>query len=64
MKTIIIKLFVIICCGDYAPDGTYQYEARCLDDKTTYKVYTTAKYSVGDTLRYTTQINETQTTCK
>jgi len=59
MKSIIIKLFVIICCGDYSNNGTYQYEARSLSDSATYTVYSTAKFNVGDTLRYTAQINET-----
>ncbi len=53
MKTAIIKLFIIICCGDYNNGGTYQYEARCLNDSTTYTVYSTGKYNVGDTLQYT-----------
>jgi hypothetical protein len=56
MKTVIVKLFIIICCGDHMPNGAYQYEAQCIEDKTTYTVYTTSKHDVGDTLQHTQTI--------
>jgi hypothetical protein len=52
MKTLIIKLFVIVCCGEYS-NGTYHYEAKSPKDSTTYSVYSTTKYNVGDTIQYT-----------
>lgn len=52
MKLIILKLFIVICCGDYV-DGNYHYEVKPLDDmSTTYTVYSTIHYNVGDTIQF------------
>ncbi len=52
MKTLALKLFIIICCGDYN-GNSYHYEAKSLTDTSTiYTVYSTTKYNVGDTLQY------------
>ena len=52
MKTLLIKLFVIVCCSDY-DNGSYHYDAKSLTDSvTTYTVYSTAKYNIGDTIQY------------
>jgi hypothetical protein len=52
MKTIIIKLLVIMCCGDYNDDN-YKYETRSLvDTNVVYTTYSTTKYNVGDTIQY------------
>ena len=52
MKTLFIKLFVIVCCADYS-NGSYHYEVKGLTDSvTTYTVYSTTKYNVGDTIQY------------
>jgi hypothetical protein len=50
MKILIIKLFIVTCCG-YS-NGSFQYEAKLANDTSTYTVYSTAKYNVGDTLQY------------
>ena len=50
MKILIAKIIIISCCG-YS-NGSFQYEAKTLKDTSTYTVYSTAKYNVGDTLQY------------
>ena len=50
MKILIAKIIIISCCG-YS-NGSFQYEAKSLKDTSTYTVYSTAKYNVGDTLQY------------
>jgi hypothetical protein len=47
-----IKLFVIVCCGDLTPYNTYTYQAKCINDKTEYTIYSPYKYNSGDTLIY------------
>ena len=51
MKTFIMKLFIIMCCGDHI-DGTYHYESVSPKDSITYSVYSTTKYNIGDTVYY------------
>jgi hypothetical protein len=51
MKTLIIKLFIIACCNGYS-NGSFQYEAKLANDTSTYTVYSTVKYNVGDTIQY------------
>jgi hypothetical protein len=51
MKTLIIKIFIIICCGEYS-NGSFQYEAKSANDTSTYTIYSTAKYNIGDTIQY------------
>jgi len=51
MKTIVaIKMFIVLCCSNY--DGsTYKYEVKNLQDTTTTgHVYTSVKYTEGDTI--------------
>ncbi len=58
MKTIIgIKLFLVLCCQT-VNDGQYKYDVKSLEDnKTTGVIFTTTKYSEGDTIRMQTYKN-------
>lgn len=51
MKTFIVKLFIVVCCGNYNGES-YHYEAKSVNDSTTYTIYSTTKYNVGDTIPY------------
>lgn len=52
MKTIItIKLFLVLCCQT-VDNGQYQYEVKNIQDTTeTGVVYTSIRYSEGDTIK-------------
>jgi len=50
MKTIIIKLYIVLCCN-YNTNTSNQYEVRSIiDSNVTYTVYSNTKYNVGDTI--------------
>ena len=57
MKTIIA--FVILCCYSRDKDGTYKYDAVSVADSTNVgSLYSTSKYSPGDTVFLTGEIRK------
>jgi hypothetical protein len=57
--TLLVKLFVVLCCYKQPQNDTFKYEVRDVSD-TTYRgiIYSPTKYSEGDTIKFNINRNK------